>query len=465
MKRVAVILLIVALLAGAFGLRPVKATEGITVQMTIGSSKAYVNSVEKVLDQPPVIDKESGRTLVPFRFIGEAFGGTVGWDPQTRTVRFLLGGKDIILTIDSKNAYVDSVATKLDVAPKIISGRTMVPVRFISESVGAAVNWNAASKVITITITPPAKQFVLRVSIPSVPTDAHTQAFYKFKEAIEKSTNGQITVEVHDSGSLYGQGEDIKACERGDVEMTYASATWLADQMPELSMFASGYMFKDYNHMTKVMNGEIGKQEFDRVTKVLRIRPLAAFYLGTRELNLRDIGRVVRTPADLKGVKLRMPNGKNWLFLGQALGATPTPLSFSEVYLALKTGTIDGQDNPLPTDINAKFYEVTKYIILTDHYVDQQWPIIYEKVWEEMGVYLQQKMLDAIEVAREYCDKTNLDREESCLDFLKQHGLTVIIPDKEAFIKAVQAAYLNNKDMSGNWNMNLYKKIKDMGGD
>jgi TRAP-type C4-dicarboxylate transport system substrate-binding protein len=78
----------------------------------------------------------------------------------------------------------------------------------------------------------------------------------------------------------------------------------------------------------------------------------------------------VRTPADLKGVKLRMPGSKEWLFLGEALGATATPLAFGEVYLGLKTGTIDGQDNPLPTVRAAKFYEVTKQIVLTNHLVD-----------------------------------------------------------------------------------------------
>ena len=96
---------------------------------------------------------------------------------------------------------------------------------------------------------------------------------------------------------------------------------------------------------------------------------LSPIYLGTRQVNLREV-RNVKTPADLKGVKLRMPGSKEWLFLGEALGATATPLAFGEVYLGLKTGTIDGQDNPLPTVRAAKFYEVTKQLVLTSHLVD-----------------------------------------------------------------------------------------------
>jgi hypothetical protein len=96
---------------------------------------------------------------------------------------------------------------------------------------------------------------------------------------------------------------------------------------------------------------------------------LSTCYLGTRQVNLRE-ARNVKTPADLKGIKLRMPGSKDWLFLGNALGATATPLAFGEVYLGLKTGTIDGQDNPLPSVRAAKFYEVTKQLVLTSHLVD-----------------------------------------------------------------------------------------------
>ncbi len=92
----------------------------------------------------------------------------------------------------------------------------------------------------------------------------------------------------------------------------------------------------------------------------------------------------MKTPADLKGVKLRMPGTKEWLFLGEALGATATPLAFGEVYLGLKTGTIDGQDNPLPTVRAAKFYEVTKQLVMTNHLVDGIFIAISDKTWKAM---------------------------------------------------------------------------------
>ncbi len=296
----------------------------------------------------------------------------------------------------------------------------------------------------------------------SVPDDAHTKAMYAFKEAVEKLTNGEVEVDVFHSGQLFTQEGQNAAIRKGSLDMTYLSASWLAEFMPEMSMFAAAYIFKDYDHMTKTWNGEIGKELFEKVAQTQGMRPLGAFYLGTRELNLRDIGREVMTPADMQGVKLRMPNSPSWLFMGQVLGANPTPLSFTEVYMGLKTGTIDGQDNPLPTDKNAKFYEVTKYIILTDHLIDSVFPTINEKKWQSLTPDQQAAIYQAVETARQLCDQLNLDQEAELVEFFKSEGMTVIVPDKAAFIAQAQKMYLENKDISGAWDMDLYEKVQKL---
>jgi len=296
----------------------------------------------------------------------------------------------------------------------------------------------------------------------SVPDDAHTKAMYAFKEELEKLTNGEITVDVFHSGQLFTQEGQNAAIRKGSLDMTYLSASWLAEFMPEMSMFAAAYIFKDYDHMTKTWNGEIGKELFEKVAQTQGMRPLGAFYLGTRELNLRDIGREVKTPADMQGIKLRMPNSPAWLFMGKVLGANPTPLSFTEVYMALKTGTIDGQDNPLPTDKNAKFYEVTKYIILTDHLIDSVFPTINEKKWQSLTPDQQEKIYQAVEKARQLCDQLNRDQEAELVEFFKSEGMTVIVPDKAAFIEQAQKMYLENKEISGSWDMELYEKVQKL---
>jgi TRAP-type C4-dicarboxylate transport system substrate-binding protein len=137
-------------------------------------------------------------------------------------------------------------------------------------------------------------------------------------------------------------------------------------------------------------------------------------------------------------------------------------MAFGEVYMGLKTGVVDAQDNPLPTDKNAKFYEVTKYIVLTDHVVDSVWPTINEKRWQSLSARQKQWVMTALELARKHCDTTNLDNEASILGFFRQEGLTVIEnPDKAAFTAYAKNYYLNEaKDISKDWDMALYDEIQ-----
>ena len=185
--------------------------------------------------------------------------------------------------------------------------------------------------------------------------------------------------------------------------------------------------------------------------------PLATLYLGTRELNLRE-ARKVSTPADLKGVKLRMPASREWLFLGEALGATATPLAFGEVYLGLKTGTIDGQDNPLPTVRAAKFFEVTKQLVLTHHMVDGLFIAISSKSWNTLNALHKTRLKAAAQAAVAYNNQNRLAEEAQIVDFFKQQGLQVSTPDVEAFRRTVQAAYASS-DIAKAWPKGLLERI------
>ncbi|MGM8212294.1 DctP family TRAP transporter solute-binding subunit [Virgibacillus sp. W0430] len=306
------------------------------------------------------------------------------------------------------------------------------------------------------------KTFELNFSTASVPNDAHTEGLYTLKESIEEKTDGQVTVNVHHSGSLYNQDNEAQALMRGNLEMAYVSAPWVAENIPSMSMFTSGYLFKDYDHMTKVFNGEIGDEVFEQIVDELGIRPLGAFYLGSRQLNYRDIGKEITKPEDLEGVTLRMPNTESWLFLGKALGANPTPVDFSELYMALSSGTVDAQDNPLPTVQNAKFYEVAENITLSYHVIDTVWPTINEEVWQEMGPELQEKMYEAVEDARNTVDTMNIESEARLVEFFEAEGVNVVEADIDAFMNHVQKQYLENEEMTSTWDMDLYEKIQEM---
>jgi len=307
-----------------------------------------------------------------------------------------------------------------------------------------------------------AAEITLTWSSISVPDDAHTKAMQVFKEEVERLSDGKITADLYIAGQLYTQEGELAACREGSLDIAYFSASWLAEFVPYLSMIGSVYTFSGFGHMDRVLNGEIGEAIFEDVAQKTGVRPLGAFYLGTRQLNLVEKVGEVRTPQDMKGVKLRTPASPAWIALGKALGGNPTPMSFGEVYMGLKTGAVEGQDNPLPTDKNAKFYEVTKYIVLTDHVVNSVWPSINEKRWQSFSDIEKLVISKAMAKARDFCAETNLKAESELVDFFRGEGLIVIEdPDKEAFAEYAKWSYQNeSKDVSKDWDMDLYEKIQ-----
>ncbi|WP_312938789.1 sialic acid TRAP transporter substrate-binding protein SiaP [Oscillibacter sp.] len=297
-------------------------------------------------------------------------------------------------------------------------------------------------------------------SIAAVPTDAHGAAQKVFKDTLEEISGGNMTVECYDSGTLYGQDTETDALKNGDVDMIYSSASWLTDGSPWISMFTAGYVFQSYDHMTKVLNGDIGKEVFQKIASEQGILPLGAFYLGTRQISLSE-DRAIKTPDDLKGVNLRMPNSEAWVFLGKAMGANPTAIAFNDLYLALQTGTVDGQDNPLPTVQSAKFYEVQKSISLTNHLVDSVWPTMNLNKWNSLTPTQQGWVMQAVEAARQSCDEQNLKTESEVQDFLKEKGLKIYEADVATFADHVLSVYLNDS-ISDSWDKDLLSQIQAM---
>ncbi|MEC8041785.1 MAG: TRAP transporter substrate-binding protein DctP, partial [Pseudomonadota bacterium] len=170
----------------------------------------------------------------------------------------------------------------------------------------------------------------------------------------------------------------------------------------------------------------------------------------------------VMTPADLAGVNLRMPGTEAWQFLGKALGAAPTPMAFSEVYTALSTGAVDGQDNPLPTVVDAKFYEVTNQIVLTSHLVDLNYIAIGKGVWDGMSADQQAMVQKAADAAAESGRQKQLEKESNLVAFLKDQGMTIYEPDLAAFRNQVQSMYLDS-EFAATWPEGVLDKINALG--
>jgi tripartite ATP-independent transporter DctP family solute receptor len=299
-----------------------------------------------------------------------------------------------------------------------------------------------------------AQGVTLRMSSPITPTDQRSIAL---EEVFAPAIKGFATYQPHYNGTLFKQGTELEAIARGNLEMSIASAQELAQLIPGWSIFTAGYLLRDADHQKKVFQSNIMDDLKKQTEDKLGVKLLTVMYLGRRQINLRG-DKEIKTPADMAGVKLRMPNSEAWLFLGTALGANPVPVAFPEVYTALQTGAIDGQDNPLPTNRDSKFFEVTKQIVLTSHLVDQNYIAFSKKVWDkftkEQQATLQKAADDAAEVARQ----RQLKLEDELVAFFKEKGLKVYTPDVEAFRKKVQADYLASK-FAKDWPAGMIEKI------
>ena len=272
----------------------------------------------------------------------------------------------------------------------------------------------------------------LRLSAPSSETDQRAVALIeKFGPAV----SGFASFEPSWNATLFAQGTELEAIARGNLEMSITSAQELAVFFPEFSIFTAGYVHQDAAHQVAVFNDPLMDPFKQKVEDELGVKLLTVMYLGRRQVNLRQSKDelTVKTPDDLAGVNLRMPGTDAWQFLGKALGASPTPMAFTEVYTALQTGAVDGQDNPLPTVVDAKFYEVTKQIVLTSHLVDLNYIAISKKVFDGMTPDQQATVQAAADEAAEFGRQNQLQKEADLVSFLEEQGLDVYEPDLAAF--------------------------------
>lgn len=292
-------------------------------------------------------------------------------------------------------------------------------------------------------------------------TEWWSQAQKEFKAKVEELSGGNIQVECYDSGTLYNQDDEVAALINGDIDICLPNAFYLTDGSPWISMFGAGYIFNSYEHMDAVMNGEIGQEVFQRVADEQGILPLMCWYQGARCVSL-SFDKQLNTPEDLKGVNLRMPDTSAFMFLGKALGASPTPVNYADLYTALDTGVVDGQDNPLPSLINAKFYEVQKSVTITNHYIGNCWPTINLDKWNSLTEQQQAWIMEAIEYAGEFNDNGVLQGEQEAADFLKEAGLKVYEADIDAFAETVLDYYLNDADYTKDWDMELFEEVRGM---
>ena len=274
---------------------------------------------------------------------------------------------------------------------------------------------------------------------------------------LAKEIGGDFTLEPFFGGTLFKQGTELVALQRDNLELGNIAPQDISKQIPAWSILTSAYLFRDANHLNRFWASELGEQFKKQAESEAKVKILGPTFFGTRQVGLKP-KKKINTPADLAGIKLRMPPGDAWQLLGRSLGANPTPMAYAETYTGLQTGAIDGQDNPLPNVQNMKFYEVMSQIVLTSHLVGYDLLTINLKTWNAMGAAKQKAFQAAVEKAINWSAAEHLKREAELADGFKKQGLDVYAPDVAAFRAHAQKIYLAS-DEAKTWPQGMLEKI------
>jgi C4-dicarboxylate-binding protein DctP len=271
-----------------------------------------------------------------------------------------------------------------------------------------------------------------------------------FKQLAEKNTNGRVKVEVYPNSSLYKDKEELEALQIGAIQMLAPSLSKFGPLgAKEFELFELPYLFSDYDQLHKITFGPVGAQLF-RKLEPKGILGLAYWDNGFRQMSSN---KPLRVPADFKGLKLRIVSAKITDAYTRALGATPQVMAFSEVYQAMQTGVVDGGENALSNMATQKFYEVQKYITLSDHGYLGYAVVVNKKFWEGLPPDIRKILTEAMAKATEFNNQTAKADNDASLEFIKKTGKTQIITltpaEKAEWKKAVMPVHKQMEDRIG----------------
>jgi tripartite ATP-independent transporter DctP family solute receptor len=301
-------------------------------------------------------------------------------------------------------------------------------------------------------------QTEIRISTAAPNNSPLTEAFKSIKARMEARFPGQIKVSVHAASALFRQGTELPAMQRGNLEMASPVLPELEVQLPQWGALGAAYLFRDRDHMIKTFRGDIGREFYADVASKMGLEILDVGYLGTRTVNLRT-DKNVRVPADLAGVKMRMPPGPAFQTIANALGATSVSMPITEVYVALKTGTIDAQDNPTNMTRDWKFQEVTKQVILTRHLVQPFFVAIAKPFFDKLTPEQRTELRAATRAAMEVQIANSAKDEEDAIGTFKAANIRIVEPDVAAFRTAVMEQY-RKAGLMDKWTPGLLARVE-----
>jgi tripartite ATP-independent transporter DctP family solute receptor len=281
-------------------------------------------------------------------------------------------------------------------------------------------------------------QTKLRLAHTISPDDGMHLALLEFSKKVAQRTNNAIQVDVFPSGQLGNDPKTLEGVKLGTIDIGMTGNPFFSAFAPELNVFDLPYLFRDFEHAYKVIDGPIGQQLL-QVLEKNNMKPIGALEIGFR--NLTNNKRAVKVPDDVKGLKVRTTPNPAHLQAFRLLGANPAPMPITEVYLALKTGAVDGQENPIAHIHALKFHEVQKYMSLTFHAYTMSNVVMNLQKYQALSPDHQKVILESLAEARDWERQLNRKLDGEALAKIKAAGVQVEEnPDREAFRKAVAEA-------------------------
>ncbi len=288
--------------------------------------------------------------------------------------------------------------------------------------------------------------------------DIVQEGLKKFAALVAERTKGQIQVQIFPASQLGTEQELLEGVQLGTIHMFEGSTGSVGRFLPDLEAFAAPYIWRDPDHMLKVVRGPIGQELAERLVKSKGMRILDLGWLfGNRYLTTKN--KAVYKPEDLKGVKVRVQPTGIYLETIKAMGASPVTMDFKEVYLGLQSGVIDGQENPAFVIFNNKLFEVQKYVMLTAHITQNQAIVINDKFFQGLSPEFRKILTEAAYEGGNYQNELILKSEKEYLDKLKEKGMVIVQPDVNAFREATKDVY---KKFADKWEPRLVERIREV---
>ncbi len=289
---------------------------------------------------------------------------------------------------------------------------------------------------------------------PDYPT---TIGDLKFAEIVKEKTNGNIIIDVQPGGVLGDEKSVIEGVQMGGIAFARINAQPLSEFYKPLMALSMPFIFRDAEHQWKVLDGEVGEELLNDLAKA-RMVGLAYYDSGAR--NIYNSKREVKSPADMKGLKIRVQQSELMMDMIKALGASPTPMAYGEVYTGLQTGVIDGAENNWPSYYSTSHYEVAPFFTLNGHTMTPELVVVAKSVWDKFSAEEKKIIKEAARESEAAQKQAWKEYEDKSIEAIKATGKNTIteVPDKSEFQKAMEPIYAKY----GAEFADLIKKIQDV---